>query len=292
MTTYSEVIQAHRRDQHRRGLLADTIDCRARIVRHLEDWLAGTDVLAATTEDVESFLDSRRIGHKARYAYVSNLHVFYAWAVHTGRAESDPTADIIRPKLRPGLPRPISDADLAQALSMAGAEVAVMLALAAYEGMRCAEIARAVREDVHDDRTPPVIVVPQGKGDRPRVIPLHPEVTAALMRLQAPKAGPLLRGDTGRALAAWKVSAVGNGFLHGIGIGATMHQLRHWFGTSLYRTSGRDLLMVQDLMGHASMTTTTIYAAYDRAGAPEAVLALDAHRRPAQLSLSAPTGAT
>ena len=52
------------------------------------------------------------------------------------------------------------------------------------------------------------------------------------------------------------------------------------------RTSGRDLLMVQDLMGHASMTTTTIYAAYDRAGAPEAVLALDARRRPAQLALS------
>lgn len=278
MTTYEQLIQAHQRDQHRRGLGPLTIDARARMVRLFGGWLGDLDVLAASTEDVEAFLDARKIGPKARYTYLSNLHVFYAWAVHAGRAETDPTADIIRPKVHPGFPRPIADADLDQALTMAGAETRLILALAAFEGMRCCEIARLVREDVHDDREPPVIIA-RGKGDKPRVIPLHPDVAAALVRLPAPRKWPILRSETGRPLPSWKVSATGNGFLHGIGLDATMHQLRHWFGTSLYSTSGRDLLMVKELMGHSSMTTTTIYAAYDRANAPEAVTALSTRHR-------------
>jgi integrase/recombinase XerC len=250
-----------------------TIDARARAVRLFQAWLGEGDILQATAEDVELFLDSRKIGPKARYTYISNLHIFYRWAIHAGRAEKDPTADIVRPRLHPGLPRPINDADLDQALTMAGPETRLILSLAAFEGMRCCEIGRLVREDIHDDRDPAVIVA-RGKGDKPRVIPLHPDVTQALLALPAPRTGPVLRTDLGRALHGWKISAMGNGFLHGIGLDATMHRLRHWFGTNLYSTSGRDLLMVKDLMGHSSMTTTTVYAAFDRANAPQAVMAL------------------
>lgn len=279
MTTYDQLIQAHRRDQQRRDLQPLTIDARSRMVRLFGTWLGQTDILDATAEDVEAFLDSRQIDRKARCTYLSNLHVFYAWAIHAGRTELDPTLEVIRPRLHPGLPRPIGDADLAQAFAMAGPQARLILKLAAFEGMRCCEIGRLVREDVHDDRQPPVIVA-QGKGNKPRVIPLHPDVTDALTRLPAPRSGPVLRNDLGRPLPAWKVSAIGNGFLHGIGCDATMHQLRHWFGTNLYSTSGRDLLMVKELMGHSSMTTTTIYAAFDRANAPEAVAALTTRRPP------------
>ena len=62
--------------------------------------------------------------------------------------------------------------------------------------------------------------------------------------------------------------------------GITMQQLRHWFDTHLYQASGKDLLLVRDLMGHSSITTTTVYAAFDRAGAAAAVTALTVTRSP------------
>jgi integrase/recombinase XerC len=243
------------------------------MLHHLGEWMGPKGLLAAATEDIEAFLDSRRIGRKSRYNYISNLHSFYQWAVTVGEIESDPTAQIVRPKLRPGLPRPIADSDLSLALDMARGDIGAMLCCAAYQGMRCIEIARLTREDVLDERTPPVILA-RGKGDKPRIIPMHPKTWEALRMLPLPRSGPVFRWSDGRALPAWKVSALGNEYLHGVGLDATMHQLRHWFGTTVYRTSGRDLLLVRDLMGHSSITTTTIYAAFDRAGAQEAITAL------------------
>jgi integrase len=273
VVTYDGLIRDHRRDQHRRGLQPSTIDARARAVRLFARWLEPAGLLEATTDQVERFLDGRRIAAKARYTYISNLHVFYAWAVHAGRAELDPTVDIIQPRLHPGSPRPIADADLGQALAMADPLLRVILAGAALEGMRCCELARLGRDDIRDDLTPPVIIA-RGKGAKPRTIPLHPDVYQALLDLGLPRVGPVLHRPDGRAMPAWKVSHLANRYLHGLGIAATVHQCRHWFGTSLYRTSKRDLLLVRDLMGHANIATTTVYAAYDRAGAAEAVEAL------------------
>ena len=105
-------------------------------------------------------------------------------------------------------------------------------------------------------------------------MPLHPELAAALDAHGIPRAGPMLRRPDGRPMPAWLVSHVANDYLHGLGIEATAHQLRHWFGTRAYRTSGHNLLLVRDLMGHSSITTTTLYAASDREGAYQAVAAL------------------
>ena len=257
--TEQDLIRAHTLDQRRRGLQESTIDSRRRIVTHFSHWLGQRGLLGATTEDIEMFLDSRKMGRKARYTAISNLHVFYDWTVQTERTSLDPTARVVRPKVRLGLPRPISDSDLHLALAMSSSDIRVMLTLAAYQGMRCIEIARLTRDDILDDRRPPVLIA-RGKGDRPRIIPLHDETWRALRMLPLPPSGPVLRSPAGQPLPAWKVSAEGNTFLHGIGIDATMHQARHWFGTTLYRTSGKDLLLVRDLMGHSSITTTTVYA--------------------------------
>lgn len=275
----NELVKRHMRDQRRRGLAESTITNRIHMLQHLADWVGARGLLKATTEDIESFLDSRRIGMKTRYTYISNLHSFYQWAVHVGELVADPTAMIVRPRVKNGLPRPISDRDLALALDMARGDIRVMICCAAYQGMRCIEIARLARTDILEDQSPPLIVA-RGKGDKPRPIPMHEHTWRALQMLPMPRSGPILHWDDGRPLQAWKVSQLGNEFLHGIGLDATMHRLRHWFGTSLYRTSGRDLLLVRDLMGHSSITTTTIYAAFDRDGAEGAVAALEVHPVP------------
>lgn len=74
--------------------------------------------------------------------------------------------------------------------------------------------------------------------------------------------GPVIRRRDGRPGPAkpHSVSQRTNAFLHSIGITETLHQLRHRFGTTTYQAV-RDIRAVQELLGHASPTTTAIYAA-------------------------------
>jgi integrase/recombinase XerD len=62
--------------------------------------------------------------------------------------EKDPTADILRPRMPRAVPRPISDADLIDALDQASPDVRAMLACAAYQGLRAKEIAGLQRDDI------------------------------------------------------------------------------------------------------------------------------------------------
>ena len=76
----------------------------------------------------------------------------------------------------------------------------------------------------------------------------------------------------------WLVSHLANACLREAGSAARFHDLRHRFATQLYQAT-RDIRLVQELLGHASPSTTAVYAAYDRAGAAAAVEALDAPGR-------------
>jgi integrase len=64
-------------------------------------------------------------------------------------------------------------------------------------------------------------------------------------------------------------------FLGNLGIDATAHQLRHWFGTNIYAAS-RDIRLTQELMGHASPITTAGYVAWAVLDAEETVFGLRA----------------
>ena len=67
-----------------------------------------------------------------------------------------------------------------------------------------------------------------------------------------------------------------------LGMPWTLHNLRHWFATSVYAASGNDLRAVQDLLGHASVQTTQVYTAWNRESAKAAVLSIGqvSHPRP------------
>jgi integrase len=274
----ADIIRKHTLDQRRRGLQESTIAIRRRMIRHLADHLGAKGLFGATAEDIERFLDTRRTSPGARAGYLSHLKVFYGWAVAAGHLDRDPTLAIPRPKRRKGLPRPINDGDLALALDMSGGQILLILTLAAFQGLRCIEISRLTREDIFEDRDPPMLLA-RGKGDKHRLVPIHPSTLRTLALSPIPRSGPIIRNSDGRPLPAWKVSHVGNDYLHGLGIDSTMHQLRHWFATGIYRATGGDLLLTQDLLGHANVETTRVYAAFDRAGAPEAVAALEVRGR-------------
>lgn len=249
-----------RLDQERAGLLPTTIRRRIDDLRGFERFI-NKPLLDATRDDVNAWLDSRPLSAKSRYNLLSTLGCFYSWAVVEGITDVNPSTMIRRPKLRRYLPRPMPRNDLEVALGAASMRMKAWLLLGSLAGLRCKEIAGLDFQDVHYDQEPAVMIV-RGKGDKERIVPLHPLVVIALQSAGSSRPGPLFRNNLDRRFSPAAVSQQINAFLHGLGIAATAHQLRHKFGTDVYRLS-KDLRMTQELLGHASPTTTAVYAAWD-----------------------------
>ncbi|MGH9090181.1 MAG: tyrosine-type recombinase/integrase [Acidimicrobiales bacterium] len=260
-------------DQRRRALRPHSIVNRQGALRALARWLEPKPLAEATREDIDSFLDTRRLAPRSRYTYLSHLHSFYAMLVAEGVVEHDPTARIVRPRLRRALPRPMSTEELREVLATADPRFRCWLLLGAYQGLRCQEIALLDREDVREAES--LLRVVHGKGGHERMLPLHPEVMEALRALPMPRSGWVFVRGTGKPFTPGDLSAEFNRRLREAGASATAHQLRHWFGTELYRRT-RDLRLTQELLGHASPTTTAVYTAFDRGAAGAAVAGLRA----------------
>lgn len=271
MESVDVALSAWLREQRRRNLSEGTIEKRESVARRCSAH-AGKPLLALTREDIEAWLDARRnVTPRTRYAYISHLAAFFTWAIREDLATTDPTVKIPRPKVHVGLPRPIATEDLRIAIDQCPTdELRAMLKLAAYEGMRCLEIAGLQAVDVLDSHDPPLILI-HGKGGKERLVPLHPKAFAALRAHGIPNHGHVFG-----PYPAWKVSTMIRDHLHACGIRASAHQLRHWFGTTTYVESGGDLRMVQDLLGHSSPSTTAIYTKWSRTKAMDVVSKLEA----------------
>ena len=264
----TELIEAHHVDQVRRGLMPSSIRQRNDRIAIFAKWLAGTNLLEATRQDVERFLDERDIGARTRYAWLSHLHGFYAWAIRDEITADDPTARIIRPKMRRALPRPAATDELRHALTVASPVERCWVLLAAYMGLRCQEIAGMRREDVLEGEG--LLRVTKAKGGKERLLPLHPQVLEALKALPMPRTGWIFDRPRGGAYNPMQMSQNFNAFLRRADVEATAHQLRHWFGTNLYAQS-HDIRMTQEMLGHANPATTAIYTAFDKKAAAVAV---------------------
>jgi site-specific recombinase XerD len=250
----------------RRGLASESITKFVRCLRMVEDHY-GVEAHLLGTDELTAYLDTRQLGPRARYSWISTLHVFYEWAVihYPHRVPVDPTLPMERPRLKTGLPRPIPDADLEGAVAAADWPVRPWLVLGGWAGLRCMEIAGLRTEHVLTDQRVLLIV---GKGGRERLVPIHPRVEEVLPR--GGKPGPLWRREDGCPFTAGQVSRRLGDHFRELGMGWTAHQLRHRFGTRVHQASG-DLLVTQNLLGHASPTTTAIYAAFSTERAAEAV---------------------
>lgn len=222
-------------------------------------WADGRRLLDLTTDDLEQFLDGRRLSASSRAAFVTAIANFYAWLVDVDLLSTSPADKVARPRVRPGRPRPLADDTLSLALASATPESRAMLLLGALAGLRVSEIAQLRGEDVDFDLG--LLEVVDGKGGKSRVIPLHPTLADALRALPIPASGPVFLSQWGAPLKGHNVSERIADVLapHG---GGSAHQLRHWAGTRWYQVS-RDLLATAELMGHANPKTTMGYARFD-----------------------------
>lgn len=259
--TTHELVVAHARAQQRRGIAAKTIRQRRYRVLALARDIAPTHVLDVTTDDLYDWLDTLDVAKSTRATYTDNLRAFYDWARRAGHIAVSPAADLETPKVARRLPRPIVDEDLADALDDADERMLAILSLMAYEGLRCVEVSRLRGEDV-DTRAMTLRL--WGKGDRARVVPLHPHTLAALEAYRLPASGPIFVRHWGKREGTEAIgpSYVGQLVSKHLPRHWTAHKLRHWFGTHFYRAC-HDLLLTQEVMGHSRPETTSVYARAD-----------------------------
>lgn len=262
-----QVMDRHLSHLRNRHLQPDYIDQRRRVLLGMAAWI-GQPLLEVTISDLDRWqttgLVTRTTG-RSRNTVTSHVREFFRWCHVEALTGDDRGRRLVRARQTRLVPRPIAQQALADALDAAPPRLRPMLYLAAYEGLRACEIAGLRRDDVQDEATPPVIVV-LGKGGKERVLPLTEPVLEELRRFGLPRRGPLFTmhdshgQPTSRPITAHRVSAACNDYLLEVGARATLHQLRHFFGSSLYQAS-RDIRLVQEAMGHASPATTAVYAA-------------------------------
>ena len=244
----------------RRGLRSIDKTCGV-YLRAVVDELGDPAQLA--TIDVERWLDARRgrdggpITPATRRVWVSTMRGWGRWLVETGRLERDPFARLVIPRVRANLPRPVADADTAVALNLAGGWIGTAVALMAYLGLRCGEVARLCWRDLDESTTAGPVAYVEGKGGKVRMVPVPAELVARLPGRGRP-------GDpvVGRDVTPVKVSRDIGRYLRSLGIDATAHALRHTYATHTYAATG-DLLAVQKLLGHSSPATTQVYVRVD-----------------------------
>lgn len=266
--TNEEILSGMALDMERRGLIESSMRIRRIYLSAFMRWMGERSILLATKAEIDLFLDQRRIGPRTRCTWLSHLHSFYAWAIGEELLTDDPTAKISRPKLRHTLPRPAATDDLRRLLGVAKPKEKCWVLLAAFQGLRCQEIAGLRREDVAEGEG--LLRVVHGKGGHERMMPLHPDVMAALDELPMPRTGWLFTRVRGGRYTPAALSYYFNRFLHDNEVPATAHQFRHWFGTQLYGST-HDLRLTQEMLGHANPATTAIYTAFNRRAAAAAI---------------------
>lgn len=108
--------------------------------------------------------------------------------------ERDPTANIIRPRLRRAMPRPLPDDDLAHALTVAAPLMRAWLTLGIFQGLRCMEIAGVQRETCSRTARRRYWSFSAARGGHERLLPLYPETLRALRAYGMPRSGYVFMG--------------------------------------------------------------------------------------------------
>lgn len=232
-----------------------TINEMIRVLRCLEHF-SGSRVECVRPLDIARYLGRTELNQNGRAAYCGYIHSFYRWWGQNGGF--DAAAKLPRPKAPKGVPRPITDEQLQQLLSVRmHRRTYVMILLAAFAGLRVHEIAKLRGEDV-DPMARTLRVT--GKGNVTAQLPLHPLLVEAAKGM--PRRGWWFPGNSrrpGQPLDRRSVTDIIGGAMDRAGIpGGTAHRLRHWYGTKLVN-SGTDLRTTQTLMRHAQLNTTAIY---------------------------------
>lgn len=244
----------------------------------------GVCALSATHRELRRYLadlDAARYSRKTENRRLSALRTFFRWLNVTGRADADPASALQGPKALKHLPHVIKPADMVKLLSVHAKRTArgeereqtlsdmrdqALLEFLYACGARISEAANLRFADVDFDERQALLF---GKGSKERIVPLH-DLAIQSLKAYALVARPKLLN--GRECPYFFVSTRGNRMgtdamrkmfkatvrAAGLDDSLSPHDMRHTFATDLLN-GGADLRSVQEMLGHASLSTTQIY---------------------------------
>lgn len=252
MATVDDMIKAHLTWLRAGGYSPNTIDTARKVLRHLHRDLP-CGIHEALESELADWLAAYSEVQNTVCTYSRAIRRFYGWATRETDPwmTSNPAAGLPVPKTPEGLPRPADDDLVFRACTEPDMPWLLCCRLTALAGLRPCEISRLRREHI----TVEVIMVIMGKGRKDRPVPTHPDIWTLVEDM--PPGLVVTRPKGGQATPGW-ISVMAPRHLRLIGIDTTLYPLRHWFGTE---TADRykNVRVVQQLMGHASLNTTARY---------------------------------
>jgi integrase/recombinase XerC len=280
---------AHLRSERR--LSPKTLEAYARDLRQFLEFLSehwGERVTLAAfaalqASDVRAYMARRRageIGGRSLMRALAGLRSFGRFLEREGTGKVGALSAIRAPKVGKSLPKPLpmpAAIRLADADERAGedrdpwiwARDAAVMALLYGSGLRISEALGLKRRDVPLPGAGDVLIV-TGKGNKTRMVPVLQNVLALIQAYVSmcpyplPAEGPIFVGARGGPLKARIIQLTMERLRGALGLpdSATPHALRHSFATHLLSRGG-DLRAIQELLGHASLSTTQIYTGID-----------------------------
>jgi integrase/recombinase XerC len=233
--------------------------------------------------DVRAFMAARRadgISSRSLMRALAAVRSFARFLERNGKGRVGALAAVRSPKIPRTLPKPlgvaaakrVTDADVRAGENREPwvlARDAAVLALLYGSGLRISEALGLKRKDVPEPGKGDTLIV-TGKGNKTRMVPVLAQVLelvaeyGALFPGTLAAEGPLFRGARGGQLSPRIVQLVMERLRGVLALpdSATPHALRHSFATHLLARGG-DLRAIQELLGHASLSTTQIYTAVD-----------------------------
>jgi integrase/recombinase XerC len=233
--------------------------------------------------DIRAFMAARRadgISSRSLMRMLAGTRSFARFLERSGKGSVGALAAVRAPKLQKTLPKPLP-IPLAKRMTDAGlrageerepwilARDAAVLALLYGSGLRISEALGLKRKNFPVAGRSDVLTV-HGKGNKARMVPVLAQVAqlavdyVAICPHELAPDGPLFVGARGAALSPRIIQLAMARLRGALGLPetATPHALRHSFATHLLARGG-DLRAIQELLGHASLSTTQIYTAVD-----------------------------
>lgn len=266
-----------------RGRAKKTIEAYRRDLLAYVAWLdiRGLGIGSASEPDLIDWLNSRQAAGRAASTVARELAAvrsFHRYAASEGLLRTDPTAALEIPKVPMGLPKALSEDQVNELLgavdasSPSGVRDVAILEVLYGAGLRISELTGLSIADIDLDAR---MLRAFGKGSKERVVPIGAMAQAALVTYLGPAGRPQLeperwgsredseaiflnrRGGRLSRQGAWGVVKK-YGSAVGLGAKLSPHVLRHSCATHML-DHGADIRIVQELLGHASITTTQVY---------------------------------
>lgn len=244
---------------------------------HLGEGVSERSLARLSPADIRAFITVRRsqgLGPRGVQRALAAVRSFFRYLARENILENAAARSVRTPRIQRGLPRPLSENDAARAIEQAGthsvewlaARDVALLTLLYGAGLRISEALSLRRGDVPLPSSLTIL----GKGSKERVMPLLDAVRDAIdvyekrIPFAGAKGSPLFLSRRGRAMSAREAQLLMEKLRGALGLSerATPHAMRHSFATHLLANGG-DLRSVQELLGHASLSTTQTYTQID-----------------------------